>query len=163
MAVTLVAMTQEQFDAYMLVSVRDYAQSFVDAGILSAEAAARRSESDFERLLDQGLDTPYQHLFTAYDADEPIGVLWLYIPDESAEPADGPPTPPGAYVYDVSVHEDKRRRGYGRAIMQAGMAESRARGAESLRLNVFGHNDGAKALYEQLGFKVTSTQMKLDL
>jgi ribosomal protein S18 acetylase RimI-like enzyme len=30
-------------------------------------------------------------------------------------------------------------------------------------LNVFGHNDTARRLYDRLGFQVTSTSMKVDL
>jgi ribosomal protein S18 acetylase RimI-like enzyme len=159
MTVTLVPMTQAQFDEYRLTAVRDYAQSFVDAGSLSPEAAAERSETDFERLLGDGLDSVGELLFVAYDGDDAVGMIWLHIPDsESAEPA-----AVDAFVYDVSVHEDKRRRGYGRAIMERGIELCRSRGVHALGLNVFGHNHDAKALYDQLGFQVTSTQMKLTL
>ena len=39
----------------------------------------------------------------------------------------------------------------------------RQRGMVAMSLNVFGHNTGARALYDSLGFEVTSTTMKLAL
>jgi ribosomal protein S18 acetylase RimI-like enzyme len=151
-------MTQAQFDEYRLVAVREYAQHFVDSGSLTPEAAAERSEHDYGQLLGAGLATPGEYLYVAHDGLDPVGLLWLHIPDEPDKLA-----AVDAFVYDVSVHADKRRQGYGRAIMEQGIAICRARGARALGLNVFGHNEGAEALYEELGFQVTSTQMKLTL
>ena len=59
----------------------------------------------------------------------------------------------------VAVREELRRSGYGRAIMVAAEDECRALGVVSVGLNVFGHNRGAQALYEQMGFEVTGIQM----
>jgi len=158
MSVILRAMTQQQFDDYLPQAVREYAQHFVDSGSLTPQAAAERSERDYEQLLSAGLDTPGEYLYVAYDGDEEIGMLWLHTPDDPDKLA-----AVDAFVYDVSVHADKRRRGYGRAIMAQGIEICRARGARALGLNVFGHNEGAKALYEELGFQVTTMQMKLAL
>jgi ribosomal protein S18 acetylase RimI-like enzyme len=47
--------------------------------------------------------------------------------------------------------------------MQAAEGECRRRGVVSVGLNVFGHNLGAQALYEQMGFVVTSIQMSKKL
>lgn len=167
MTVTLVPMTLEQYDEYLVEAVRGYARSFVDAGILTQEAADDRSRRDFERLLPDGLDTVGEHLYAATDphrdGGRTVGMLWLHLPVPGTEPDEFGPPPDAGYVYDVSVHEAERRRGYGRAIMEAGITRCREAGLASLRLNVFGHNEPAKTLYERLGFQVTSTQMKLDL
>jgi ribosomal protein S18 acetylase RimI-like enzyme len=47
--------------------------------------------------------------------------------------------------------------------MEAAMQECRDRGVGSMGLNVFGHNDTARRLYERLGFQVASTSMRTDL
>ena len=67
-------------------------------------------------------------------------------------------TPPHSFVYGLDVNADQRRKGYGQAIMEAAMQECRERGIASMGLNVFGHNDTARRLYDRLGFQVTSTQ-----
>jgi ribosomal protein S18 acetylase RimI-like enzyme len=65
-----------------------------------------------------------------------------------------------AFGYDFSVLPELRRSGYGRAIMAAAEDECRRRGVVSVGLNVFGDNLAAQALYEQMGFEVTSIQMR---
>jgi ribosomal protein S18 acetylase RimI-like enzyme len=150
--VRLEPMTPDQYHAYRATAEEDYAEAIRDSGTMGAEEARAKSAADYASLLPAGLDTPGQHLFTVYDDAEPVGMLWLEFTDHSQGTT--------AFVYDVSVHEDLRRRGYGRAIMLAAEAECRARGAVSIGLNVFGPNVAARRLYESLGFEVTSTQMK---
>ena len=45
-----------------------------------------------------------------------------------------------------------RRQGVGEAALRAVLGEARARGADSVRLEVIAENTGARALYEKLGF-----------
>jgi ribosomal protein S18 acetylase RimI-like enzyme len=66
-------------------------------------------------------------------------------------------------VYDVEVRPEHRRAGHGRAIMLAAEDVARAEGAESIALNVFGHNHAARALYEDLGYETISLQMRKPL
>lgn len=88
-------------------------------------------------------------------ACHPVGVIWLFTEDRAAGPE--------SFIYELSVHEDKRRRGYGRAIMLAALTRCRERGVVAVGLNVFGHNAPARELYDSLGFAVVSTSMKLRL
>jgi ribosomal protein S18 acetylase RimI-like enzyme len=44
--------------------------------------------------------------------------------------------------------------------MLAGEDFARTHGAESIGLNVFGQNTGARALYEDLGYETVSVQMR---
>lgn len=57
-----------------------------------------------------------------------------------------------AEVLTVAVPPWARRRGIGGALMQAAMAEARARHAQVMFLEVDTGNTGAVALYEGLGF-----------
>ncbi len=84
-----------------------------------------------------------------------MGSLWLFV-SESDQRAE-------SFVYELAVVPDKRRQGYGRAIMQVAIDECRRRGIAAMSLNVFGHNTGARALYHSLGFEVSSTSMMLSL
>lgn len=57
-----------------------------------------------------------------------------------------------AEVLTVAVPQWARRRGVGRALMDAALSEGRARGAERVFLEVDVANIAAVALYESLGF-----------
>jgi len=149
--VRLEPMTEDQYDAYRVTAEREYADSIRDSGAMPEAEAVQKSADDYARILPDGFATEGHRFWTAYDGDDAVGMLWLHLR----------PTSEGltAFGYDFSVREDLRRSGYGRAIMQAAEAECRALGVVSVGLNVFGHNLGAQALYEQMGFEVTAIQM----
>ncbi|MCU1569636.1 MAG: rimI [Naasia sp.] len=58
-----------------------------------------------------------------------------------------------ADVQTVAVADTARRRGLGRALMLALLAEADRRGAERVFLEVRADNDGAQHLYRSLGFE----------
>jgi GNAT superfamily N-acetyltransferase len=68
-----------------------------------------------------------------------------------------------AFVYDVEVFEDERRKGYGAGLMNAAAVWSRDHGHRAIGLNVFAHNTGARALYDRLGYRITLDYRALDL
>ncbi len=59
-----------------------------------------------------------------------------------------------AEITDVATHPDRRRCGYGRAIMEWIIAESRVRGASRMSLEVRASNEAAIELYKSLGFEI---------
>jgi ribosomal protein S18 acetylase RimI-like enzyme len=61
-------------------------------------------------------------------------------------------------VHGITVDGAFRRRGVGRALVDAAVAEARARGARRLTLRVLSHNEAALALYESAGFVVEGVQ-----
>lgn len=152
----LEATTQEQFDAYRAQAEASYATSIADSGMMPVEEAHEKSRADFGQLLPDGLDTADQFFWTAYDGQREIGLIRLNITERS----DGLHA---LFGYDFLVRQELRRQGYGRAIMVAGEQVCRDRGVVSVGLNVFGHNRGARALYEQMGFEVSASLMKKDL
>jgi ribosomal protein S18 acetylase RimI-like enzyme len=154
MVVELRPMTPQEYDRWRGPAVVDYARAWVDSGILTADEATKRAEAQFAELLPDGLETARHDFLMAVDDEQDVGMLWVHF-DESSEQR--------AFIYDIEVWEQLRRQGYGRAIITALVERARQRGARSIGLNVFGSNPGAKALYEQLGFEVTATQMKLTL
>ena len=56
------------------------------------------------------------------------------------------------HVAGLAVDESYRRRGVGRALMDAAIAEATRRGARRLTLRVLGPNVAARRLYEDCGF-----------
>ena len=57
-------------------------------------------------------------------------------------------------IANVAVHEEHRRRGIARHMMEATVEHLTDRGAKTIMLQVDVENDGARVLYEDLGFKV---------
>ena len=153
-SVRLEPMSRDEYDAYRVTAEREYADSLRDSGSMPEAEAVEKSVADYARLLPDGFDTEGHRFWTAYDAsgdDGAVGMLWLHLRPSSEGLT--------AFGYDVAVREELRRSGYGRAIMLAAEAECRALGVVSVGLNVFGHNLGARALYEQMGFEVTGISM----
>lgn len=153
--VRLEPMTPAEYDDFLARTVEEYADAVVSSGSVPAADAPDFAREQFASLLPDGLASEGQLLWTAYDGERPVGVLWVAL-----EPKASGTT---AYVYELWVHPDARRSGYGRAIMRAGEDECRRRGAVSLGLNVFGDNAPARSLYDQLGFEVTSVRMRKSL
>jgi GNAT superfamily N-acetyltransferase len=149
--VRLEPMTREQYDAFRLTGEDEYAESIRDSGSLPDAEAREQAAADYARLLPDGMDSEGHRFWTAYDGDEAVGLLWLRLKDTSVGVT--------AFGFDFSVREELRRRGYGRALLQAAEDECRRLGVVTVGLNVFGHNLAARSLYEQMGFEVTSIQM----
>jgi L-phenylalanine/L-methionine N-acetyltransferase len=65
------------------------------------------------------------------------------------------PHPASRHVADLGlmVAKDWRRRGVGRALLQAAVDWARASGVRKLELHVFPHNEPAIRLYELFGFR----------
>jgi ribosomal protein S18 acetylase RimI-like enzyme len=150
--VRLEPMTDEQYRDYRDIAEDGYAKEIAESGLMAWPDAVQKASEDFARMLPDGRATTDNYLRTAYDDGAEVGMLWLRIETRS----DGR----RAFVGDVSVREEVRRRGYGEAIMTAAEALGRNLGATSIALNVFGHNTGARALYEGLGYETTSVQMR---
>ncbi|MFN8373752.1 MAG: GNAT family N-acetyltransferase [Anaerolineae bacterium] len=63
----------------------------------------------------------------------------------------------------IIIDEPYRRRGYGTQTMQAIEAKAREFGAARIGPHVFSHNQGAKTLYEKMGFNLTGYNMNKPL
>lgn len=151
--IELVEMPRERFPAYRENLVRDYAEDKVRAGVWSPEEASRRSESDVDGLLAEGTDTEGHYLYLLRDnssADD-VGVAWLAVRDSGVGRS--------LWIYDVEIHGPFRRKGYGTRALRAVEKRAAELGAERVELHVFGHNPGARALYERYGFTTTSIVM----
>ncbi len=152
--VRLVPMTQDRFTAWRRLAVSSYAGEKERAEQLSPDDARILSETSFQKLLPQGVETPEHFLFLVYDAmkDEEVATLWLALR--------GQREPRVMWVYDILVNESQRGQGYGEATMRAAEDFSRSKGCPAIELHVFGHNPVARKLYEKIGFEPTSIVMR---
>lgn len=147
-------MTSARFDRFVTDGVAHYAEELFGSGAQpTREAALEQSKTQHAELFPQGLDSPGQLLWSAFPTHEEdeIGILWIAI------------RPDDAFIYGIEMSENSRGKGYGTQVLRAGAAETRAHGRTSLALNVFGHNEGARRLYEREGYVVTREAFSVPL
>jgi len=155
--INLVPMTAQEFDEFLERDIREYAQECVQAGFWTEVEALQRSRKEHRALLPDGLKTRYHHLYMIREPDrgETVGVLWLKTDLDSSKGS--------GFIYDLEIFEQCRRKGYARESMLELEKLARGMGVKQLGLNVFSHNEGARALYEGLSYKVASYIMLKDL
>jgi ribosomal-protein-alanine N-acetyltransferase len=123
----------------------------VDA-IMALETATFENDAWSRAMMLGDLSQPYCHYLVATAAGDAPAV-------SGAAPAlagyAGLMSPRGgadADIQTIAVAPDARRRGLGRTLMTALIAEAVARGARRVFLEVRADNPGAQTLYDSLGF-----------
>ena len=112
-----------------------------------AEAEAK-VERDVAAVLPDGLATQGTRIWAVEDDGRKVGTVFVGIRDA------------GAWLYDITIDEAERGRGYGRAAMTALEDEVRALGHATIGLNVWGGNEVARGLYRSLGWAEESVHMR---
>jgi ribosomal protein S18 acetylase RimI-like enzyme len=151
-AVRLEPMTPADFETWSQHSIDGFAAHQVAAGVATGADALSYAAQVFAQTLPQGLSTPSHRIWTARARNgSTVGQLWLRIQELPEEVE--------AYVFDIEIVPEARGTGLGRAAMLAAEAEAHRLGATVARLNVFGHNTAALALYDGLGYTVASATL----
>lgn len=104
-------------------------------------------------MLSQGLETPDHHIFEIFAAveQEPVGYVWVAaIPSGTAKVA---------FVVQLKIHPKSQRQGHGLAALRFVEQRARQLGLSGMALQVFAPNPGAQALYESVGYKISSFNM----
>lgn len=144
--------TKEQYEKYIDQSIQSYADELATSGLVDKENALAAAKNSFSKLLPDGENTKNNYLCYAYDNDKIVGFIWYGFRNESE-----------AFIFDFFIEEPMRRKGYGKQVMLACEAAAKEKGAKTIGLHVFGHNQAARALYESLNYVPTSIQMKKEL
>ena len=154
--VRLRPMTAGEYREYYREAVASYADDMVRNVKLSPEAAEARAADTLRDLLPEGLGTRDHWIEVAEDeGGERIGHLWF------ARRAS--PIGDIVWLFDIQVVEAARGQGYGRRMMERLEEKVAALGLTRIELNVFGHNDVARGLYEDLGYVEMSRQLFKEL
>lgn len=149
-----VPFTEVDFHAWLTQAIPSYALTKVEDGCWSLAEAIDKSRAAHALLLPQGLHTPGQFFMRLrlVDTGADVGALW-WSETGRAGAAE-------AYVYNIEIEAQARRRGYGRAGLLELERVARERGLQRVSLHVFGHNHAARRLYETLGFEPTSITLR---
>jgi len=96
------------------------------------------------------LANPHGYYLVAEDADTIVGYAGLLAPIGTGQ----------GDIQTVTVAPEARRQGLARTLMLQLLNEARRRGAEELFLEVRVDNEGAQALYRELGFETVSVRKR---
>ena len=146
-------MSEGAYPDYRRHSIRHYARGKVEAGVWSPEEAEDRAAADMDGALPDGVATNGHFLYFVEDASlsAEVGKLWLAVRDSGLGRV--------VWIYDLEIHEQFRRHGYGRRTLEAVEEKARELGANRVELHVFGHNQSARNLYEKSGYDTQSVVM----
>jgi ribosomal protein S18 acetylase RimI-like enzyme len=148
-------MTADEYETWLAHSRTGYASEVAAGRGIPLPDAERLARASYADALPDGLGTAGAHLVIGEDADGArVGILWVGPNPSGAGPA---------WVYDIEVDAARRGEGWGRALMREAERLAREDGYAEIGLNVFAENAVARQLYESLGFRPSSLQMRKPL
>ena len=150
--IRLEPMDEAAYDRWQATSIPEYAQEKVEAGSWLESEALERSAQSYRELLPDGLDTPGHVIRSIVNENgERAGYAWWAPRDQ--------PFGRVAFIYDIAVYPEHRRRGYAQAALAGIEAWARDQGLRGVQLHVHGANGGARELYRKAGFVETDVTM----
>jgi len=145
-------MTEVEFATWCDSVIPEFAAEKVKSGDWLESDALDRSRASLNELLPKGIETPDNHLFAIVGpVGESVGMLWFAVRERSGNRI--------AYVYNIAIAPEFRRQGHAERAFDALECEASRLGLKGVALHVFGHNRGARSLYEKLGFEATDITM----
>lgn len=151
--VDLIAMNQDQYDAFMELSARDQMEGHIREGRWHAEEAQANMDRLVAEFLPKGLATPNHFFFAIAEEGSgmTVGGLWYLLVNEGDTRQ--------FFVMDIQIYRQYRRRGYGTAAFRVMEDNARELGVSAIALHVFADNHPARAMYRKLGYAGTDTEM----
>ena len=148
MAVTIRAMTQDEFRHFYQWSTAQQAAELMEEHHISYEAALQAATKEVDEMLPDGLHTKHNYLMTITEAPrgESAGFLWTLHEYTAGKKQ--------SFLCDFAIWESKRRRGYGAAALQLMEKQAIYTGCQESVLFVSDDNAAARALYEKCGYRV---------
>jgi GNAT superfamily N-acetyltransferase len=155
--IRLIPMNEDQYEAFMALSMPDQMQGHVREGRWQAEEAEANMAGLAEQFLPEGLATP-NHFFFAIEEEGSganAGGLWYMLAEEEGVRQ--------FFVVDIQIYEEYRRRGYGAQAFRVMEDKAREMGVTTIALHLFADNHPARAMYRKLGYAGTDTAMAKDI
>ncbi|MEH7611881.1 GNAT family N-acetyltransferase [Gottfriedia acidiceleris] len=153
MTLNLKFMNNQDFQRFLEIATVNFANDKVKNGSWKEETALEQSKAAFQSLLPEGENTENNYLKNIVLNEETIGYIWYSI-NKNQEPI-------YAYLYEILIYPEYRGQGFGKETMGMCIKEINELGVDDVWLHVFGHNQGALNLYQQLGFEITDYNLKV--
>ena len=146
--IALRPLREDEFAAWDEAHRLGYASGLIEHLGMSQAAADAKVSRDVAGVLPEGIATPGVHIWAVEVDGRRVGSVFLGVRDV------------GAWLYDITIDEAERGKGYGRGTMSALEEEVRKLGHDMIGLNVWGANEVARGLYRSLGWTEESVQMR---
>jgi ribosomal protein S18 acetylase RimI-like enzyme len=146
-------MPAEHFGEFAKAAIDSYAADNVASGRWRQDESEQLAQLELSRLLPQAAKTSDHYIYEIkLDAGGPVlGFVWFgTMPRGTAKVA---------FVFQLFIQPEYRRQGHGRAALTREEQLAADLGLPGIALNVFGSNLGAQALYQSLGYAITSLSM----
>jgi ribosomal protein S18 acetylase RimI-like enzyme len=141
-----------EYATWVEETVPAYAKDKVASGAWAEAEALEKSRAELHSLLPDGKETKDNYLYSVLAEDgERVGMLWFAVKERAGSRI--------AYVYNIEIDSEYRRKGHAQRALQALEAEVQSLGLAGIALHVFGHNTSAQALYAKLGYLPTNINM----
>lgn len=150
--VQLTRMTQAEYDLFYPIALQRLAEELSKARDVSLAKGIEQAKKSFNNVFPDGdINVADQYIFNIIANNAQVGILQFGIKrDEST---------PEAYIWDLEVKPEYRGMGYGEAAMIALEKLVKELKVYRIRLNVFGHNSKAIALYKKINYEIVSMSM----
>jgi GNAT superfamily N-acetyltransferase len=146
--IALRPLRDDEYETWDTAHRAEYERGLVEHVGMPPEQARAKVERDVSHVLPDGLATADTHIWAVEDDGRLVGTVFVGVRDG------------GAWLYDITIAELERGKGYGRAAMTALEDEVRSLGHGAIGLNVWGNNEVARGLYRSLGWTEESVQMR---
>jgi RimJ/RimL family protein N-acetyltransferase len=153
--VQLIPMTEEEYQQFIAWAVDDYAREQINAGSWQPDEAFAKAQQTFDQLLPEGLASPTQYFYMIRHNEEDIGYLWFGIREPEGNRFVG--------LHELLIFETYRRQGYASKALEVMEKKVIEMKLTKVVLHVFGHNHGARALYQKLGYEERNITMVKEL
>jgi ribosomal protein S18 acetylase RimI-like enzyme len=121
--------------------------------------AKHRTPADYAIFMNTQLDKPDIVVLVADVNGDVIGYTYAAVEGYDYMALRGP----AGVMHDIVVDPEYRGRGVGRLLLDATLAELKARGAPRVVLSTAERNESAQRLYAKAGFRRTMVEMTREL
>jgi ribosomal protein S18 acetylase RimI-like enzyme len=118
-----------------------------------------RTPMDYASWMGTQLEDPKIAVLAAEDGGNVIGYAYAAVEGYDWMALRGP----AGVLHDLIVDPDHRRRGVGRLLLDAALAELKSRGAPRVVLSTAERNDAAQRFFDSVGFRRTMVEMTREL
>ena len=158
--ISLVPLSTTERAEFLELQVEEFAREKILAGHWTEREARKNSRKSISRLTGADPLARGHRFLKGVDVDG-VRMGWIWI---------GPPPSPldverSQWLYQITVEESLRGRGFGRAMLTALERLLAHEGVDALYLNVFAWNHAARSLYDSMGYETvlespTDAQMR---
>lgn len=150
----LVPMNEDEYNTYIKDKTQRYALTLEENTFeVINESAFLRAEKAISGYLSNGFNTKNHEFYNVIENRKVVGYVWLKVVEENKS----------AFLYEIYLKEDFRSKGIGKKVMNELESLLSNREIAFFKLHVFGSNEHAINLYNNLGFHVAGINMYKEL